>query len=176
MPLMRRHFRRLRHSKTIEAALEPAEALAVAGMCRQLSELLDDAVDPAGDAVLDRLFPRAYLDPTEEKAEEEWQRFAHDDLVAARHTALATVIRTLDVERDATPAGSHLEISLTEEEAEAWLSVLNDARLALGTRLEVTEELDFSGIDPDDPDSAPYAVYWWLGLLEEELVDALSGG
>jgi hypothetical protein len=111
---MRRHFRRLRHSKTVEAALEPAEALAIA-------------------------------------------------------------IRTLDVERDATQAGSHLEISLTEEEAEAWLSVINDARLALGTRLEVTEEMDFSGVDPDDPDSAPYAVYWWLGMLEEELVDALSG-
>ena len=147
---MRRHFRRLRHSKTIEAALEPAEALAIAGLCRQLSELLDDSGDPAGDAVLTRLFPRAYLDPTEEKAEQEWQLLAHDDLVAGRHTALATVIRTLDVERDATQAGSHLEISLTEE-------------------------MDFSGIDPDDPDSAPYAVYWWLGMLEEELVDALSG-
>jgi len=172
---MRRHFRRPRHSKTIEAAFEPAEALAVAGLCRQLSELLDDAGDPAGDTVLNRLFPRAYLDPTEEKAEEDWQRFAHDDLVATKHTALATVIRTLDVGRDATQAGSHLQMSLTEEEATAWLSVLNDARLALGTRLEVTEEMDLTGVDPDDPDSAPYAVYWWLGLLEEELVDALSG-
>ncbi len=53
--------------------------------------------------------------------------------------------------------------------------MINDARLALGTRLEVTEDLDLSGLDPDDPDTAPYAVYWWLGMLEERLIDALSG-
>jgi hypothetical protein len=35
--------------------------------------------------------------------------------------------------------------------------------------------MDFSAVDPDDPESAPYAVYWWLGMLQEELVDALSG-
>ena len=46
--------------------------------------------------------------------------------------------------------------------------------LALGTRLEVTEDLDLSGLDPDDPDTAPYAVYWWLGVLEERLIDVLS--
>ena len=59
-------------------------------------------------------------------------------------------------------------------EALDWLAVINDARLALGTRLEVTEDLDLSGLDPDDPDTAPFAVYWWLGVLEERLVDVLS--
>ena len=52
--------------------------------------------------------------------------------------------------------------------------MLNDARLALGTRLEVTEDMDLSRLDPDDPDTAPYAVYWWLGVLEERLIDVLS--
>ena len=28
---------------------------------------------------------------------------------------------------------------------------------------------------PDDPDTAPYAVYWWLGVLEERLIEVLSG-
>jgi len=40
--------------------------------------------------------------------------------------------------------------------------------------LEVTEDLDLSGLDPDDPDTAPFAVYWWLGVLEERLIDLLS--
>ena len=39
----------------------------------------------------------------------------------------------------------------------------------------MTEDLDFSRLDPDDPDTAPYAVYWWLGLLEEHLVEVLAG-
>ena len=32
----------------------------------------------ADDAVRDRLFPHAYLDPTEEHAEEEWQRLVNE--------------------------------------------------------------------------------------------------
>ena len=36
------------------------------------------------DAVTQRLFPRAYLDPTEEEAESQWQELVHDDLVEAR--------------------------------------------------------------------------------------------
>ena len=66
-----------------------------------------------------------------------------------------------------------LELSLDDDGAQAWLAVINDARLALGTRLEVTEDMDLSRLDPDDPDTAPYAVYWWLGVLEERLIDVL---
>ena len=171
MPFARRHFRHRRGN--VEASFEAGEALAIAGLCRDLSNLLDGATAGSDDPVLHRLFPRAYLDPTEEQAEADWQHFAHDDLVAGRHDALATVIRTMDL--TGREAGRRLQLSLNEEEASAWLSVLNDARLALGTRLDVTEETDFAGLDPDDPDTAPYAIYWWLGMLQEELVAALSG-
>ena len=44
------------------------------------------------------------------------------------------------------------ELTLDEEQALAWLSVVNDARLALGTRLDVTEDMDLSGLEADDPD------------------------
>ncbi|MGH8998411.1 MAG: DUF2017 family protein [Acidimicrobiia bacterium] len=168
--MRRRHFKRSR--KGVEAFLEAGEAAALAGVCRDLSGLFDTQTAPeerAGDPVLDRLFPRAYLDPTEEKAEAEWQRLAHGELVTGRQGALSAVVQSL-----ARGSGGRFELSLSDTEAEAWLAVLNDARLTLGTRLEVTEDTDFSGLDPDDPDAAPYAVYWWLGLLEEELVEALS--
>lgn len=165
-----------RRQDVIEAFLDLGEAAILTRLCHELSSLFSAPPAVAGeedaDPVLQRLFPRAYLDPTEEKAEAEWQALVHGELVEGRHRAISTVERTLD---GARPRRGHLEVTLTEDEAEAWLSVLNDARLALGTRLEVTEDLDFSGLDPDDPETAPYAVYWWLGLLEEHLVKVLSG-
>ena len=132
---------------------------------------VDDGEAEAADPVLERLFPRAYLDPTEEEAEADWQRLVHGDLLDGRRRKLATVEGTLAA---ATPKRSRFELTLNEEQAQAWLAVLNDARLALGTRLEVTEDLDMSGVDPDDPDTAPYAVYWWLGMMEERLLDVLA--
>lgn len=146
-------------------------------LCDELTTLLGGVADDAepdgtSDPVLERLFPRAYLDPTEEEAESDWQRLVHDDLVSGRRKALASVEGTLAA---ATIRRGRFELTLNDEQAQDWLAVLNDARLALGTRLQVTEDLDLSGLDPDDPDTAPYAVYWWLGMLEERLIEVLSG-
>jgi hypothetical protein len=172
--MARAPFRR-RHS-AIEASLDLGEAAILTRLCNELSSLFSAPPAAAGvddaDPVLQRLFPRAYLDPTEEKAEAEWQELVHGELMEGRHRSVSVVQGMLT---GAKPHRGRLELTLTEEEAETWLSVLNDARLALGTRLDVTEELDFSDLDPDDPETAPYAVYWWLGLLEEHLVEVLAG-
>jgi len=162
-------FRRNR-AEGFDVVLEAGEAAVLTRLCEELTTLLggdDDQADP----VVERLFPRAYLDPTEEEAEADWQRLAHGDLVDGRRRALATVEGTLAA---AEVRRGRFELTLSEEQARDWLAVLNDARLALGTRLEVTEDLDLSGLDPDDPDTAPFAVYWWLGVLEERLIDLLS--
>jgi hypothetical protein len=165
-------FRRNR-SGGFDVILEAGETAVLTRLCEELTTLLADGESPGthGDPVLERLFPRAYLDPTEEEAESDWQRLVHDDLVDGRRRALALVEGTL--------AGAQLrrgryELTLSEDQVQAWLAVLNDARLALGIRLEVTEDMDLSGLDPDDPDTAPFAVYWWLGVLEESLIDVLS--
>jgi len=168
-------FRRNR-SAGFDVVLEAGEAAVLTRLCEELTTLLADdepGEEPGekGDPVLERLFPRAYLDPTEEEAESDWQRLVHGDLVDGRRRALATVEGTLAA---AQPRRGRFELTLSEEQAQAWLAVLNDARLALGTRLEVTEDMDLSGLDPDDPDTAPFAVYWWLGMLEESLIDVLS--
>ncbi len=63
---------------------------------------------------------------------------------------------------------------LTEEGANAWISAVNDVRLALGTLLEITPD----GPDhlPDDHPLAPHLdVYQWLTVLQEYLVLALNG-
>jgi hypothetical protein len=172
---MARHPFRRNRSSGFDVVLDPGEAAVLTRLVEELITLLADDETPAdkqqADPVLDRLFPRAYLDPTEEESEADWQRLAHGDLVDGRRRTLATVEGTL---AGATIRRGRLELTLNEEQAQAWLAVFNDARLALGTRLEVTEDMDMSGLDPDDPDTAPYAVYWWLGVMEERLVDALS--
>ena len=165
-------FRRNR-AGGFDVVLEAGEAAVLARLCEELTTLVSAEAGPEEktDPVLERLFPRAYLDPTEEEAEADWQRLAHGDLVDGRRRDLATVEGTL---AGAEVRRGRFELTLSEEQALAWLAVFNDARLALGTRLEVTEDLDLSGLDPDDPDTAPFAVYWWLGVLEERLIDVLS--
>jgi hypothetical protein len=68
-----------------------------------------------------------------------------------------------------------VEVEIDGDEAQAWLGALNDARLALGTRLGVTEDLDYDDIPEDHPDAAAHAVYRWLTWLEGDLVDTLLG-
>ena len=73
-------FRRNR-AEGFDVVLEAGEAAVLTRLCEELTTLLggdDDQADP----VVERLFPRAYLDPTEEEAEADWQRLAHGDLVA----------------------------------------------------------------------------------------------
>jgi hypothetical protein len=66
-------------------------------------------------------------------------------------------------------------LMLDQETARAWLGVLNDARLMLGTRLEVTEEMDEHAFPPSDPAHEGYQLYLFLGAMEHLLVDALLG-
>ena len=47
--------------------------------------------------------------------------------------------------------------------------MLNDLRLALGTRLGVTED-EPADIDPADPRAQIWAVYCWLPTLQDGLV------
>lgn len=65
-------------------------------------------------------------------------------------------------------------VELTEDDAQAWVSAVNDIRLALGTILqvgpEVPEEL------PEGHPMAPHLdVYHWLTVLQEYLVLGLMG-
>jgi hypothetical protein len=54
------------------------------------------------------------------------------------------------------------------------MTALNQLRLVLGTRLDVSEE-DPPFPDPDDPTAALHEVYHYLGVLLEAVLDALEG-
>ncbi len=137
----------------------------------QLRGLYED--DSGTDEARARLFPRAYLDPTEEESEDEWQALVHPELLRDRLDALARVVGAL--EHAESGRRGMLVVQLGPDDVPALLGVLNDARLALGTRLGVTDDSDFGDVDPSDPQAAVVAVYSWLTYLEGELVEVLLG-
>ena len=63
-----------------------------------------------------------------------------------------------------------------EEQLVAWMGSINDIRLVLGTRLDVTEDDRGNEVPDDHPDAQLHAVYHYLGWLEEQIVEALAEG
>jgi hypothetical protein len=144
-------------------------------LLRRLPDELRDAYssDDPNDAVAARLFPRAYLDPTEEASEREWQALVRPEMLRERLAALEQVIGALE---GAEPARrGRLVVDLGEDDVPALLGVLNDARLALGTTLGVDDDTDLGALDPNAPDFPAYAAYGWLTYLQGELVETLLG-
>ena len=118
------------------------------------------------------LFERiTQLEFTEEDAEEQWQALVRPDLLRTRLDGLAAVIESLSI-AEPTRRGN-LEIVLDEASQAQWLGVLNDARLALGTALDITEETELDHFDADDPQRGPFLLYSALTAFQGELVDAL---
>ena len=128
------------------------------------------------DSVTQRLFPRAYLDPTEEQSETAWQEVVHDDLVESRLEAMTEVVRSLDGAVPVRDVPGAREIVLGEAAAECWLRVLNDARLAVGTALGVTPEWDFEMLEPTEPNYEMHALYAWMTELLGALLAVSYGG
>jgi hypothetical protein len=126
-------------------------------MCEELRGLIRDE-----DASTARLFPPGYAD--DPIANEQYAAMVRDDLVAGRLAAIEAVERTLDA------------TTVDEEQLSGWVTALNDLRLVLGTRLDVTEDLYERGVAPDDPRMPSFAVYEYLGWLQDQVVGALAAG
>jgi hypothetical protein len=154
MALLRR-IRRTRKGD-FEVRLPPGERELVRGLAPQLRELLDGDLD---DPMLRRLFPAAYAQDPER--EDEYRRLVRDDLAERRRAAVDTLVATAGATR------------LTEDELMAWIGAVNDLRLVIGTRLDVSEDMDPVG-DPSDPDAPLLALYGYLGFLLEHLVEAIG--
>lgn len=150
---------------TLTVSLADEELALMRGLPEQLRDVFEG---PEDDPARSRLFPRAYLDPTAETEEAEWQSLVHPSLLRERLDALELITTTLD---RATLAGEWWQVDLTPDEVQAWLGVLNDTRLVLGTRLGVSEEQH--EIDPADHDAAGRALYQWLTWVQGDLVEEL---
>lgn len=140
----------------------------------ELSELTGIKTGPTtapDDPVLGRLLPDFHrLDddqPTQQAQDSVAAlRSIHEPALLDHKLGVATVVlETL------APGGGEVRLSL--EQADAWLSAINDVRLALGTVLDISEDLP-DEIPDDDPHATEIAVYQWLTFLQESLVQAMS--
>jgi hypothetical protein len=153
------------HRDGIRITFEPDEVEALRDLAGQLEGLLSGGVPTYGtDPIRDRLFPRAYVDPTEDRAESDFQSVVHDELVRAKSEALAALVDDLDGE-------GRIAVELDETQIEQWVAALNDVRLAVGTAIGVTE--DDVDLADDDPRAFGFATYDWLTWLQGSLVEAL---
>ena len=113
------------------------------------------------DQVLARLLPDFSTDDEDLSA---GMRSLHEpELIEAKDGAAQVVEQTLPED------GGRIELS--PEQADAWLTSLNDVRLALGTALDVSEEMP-DELPPDDPRTAHLGVYHWLTFVQDALVQA----
>ena len=120
---------------------------------------------PPEDEVLLRLLPNAYADQVDAA---EFRRYTESTLRAKKYAHSMSMRITLKSAVDGI-------IEVDHDGANDWLGAMNDIRLALGVRLKVEqnshEELEL--LAPDDPMRGVYAVYSWLGWLQESLIVAL---
>ena len=172
------HVKRTRQGIRVKLVAEEVELLRA--LVGQLLALLGDS--PRGDdelaalgiaenattpedPVLARLFPDAYRDDGE--AAGEFRRYTEMGLRDGKRESAESVLASLKDPK--------ADVVLDEEQARMWLRTLNDIRLAVGTRLEITEEWyeEAGSMSPDDPRAPMFAAYDWLTMLQESLVRAL---
>ena len=69
-------------------------------------------------------------------------------------------------------------VEIDRNGANDWLGAINDVRLALGVRLNVEENTpeELQLLKSDDPMHGVYAIYSWLGWLQESLLEAVMNG
>jgi hypothetical protein len=144
-----------RKGDRVHLYLDAHEQDLLRGLLDQLEPLLVDPDDPS----MRRLFPPAYSD---EKSDEQYRSLVRGQLLSGRAKSLATMRETL--------ADDAIDLAQADE----WLRALNDLRLVLGTRLDVSEEVDYGRLDLDEPRGRDLAVYGYLAWLQEQLVDAIQ--
>lgn len=124
-------------------------------LATQLRELLVSGEEDG----LERLFPPGYAN--DEERAEEYRLLTHDELLEKRLAAIEVL------EHTAT------ETRVDEDQLTAWMKAINDVRLVLGTRLDVTE--DSEEVDPMDPRAPALELYRDLGYVVGDIVHALAG-
>lgn len=184
-------------------ALTTQEAKVLINLLEQLLELLGEPTiaepdplfnllglngneAPPDDPVLRRLLPNAYED---EKAASEFRRYTEDGLREKKRANAHLIYEALTPSEEEWSADQPLEratfeIKIKLADVGSWLSSLNDLRLALAVRLGIgsQDENDASSqvkaryelATDSDPMKAVYAVYSWLGWLQQSLLETLE--
>ena len=124
---------------------------------------VDGDVGISDDPAVARLLPDAYDDPDDAR---DFRRFTENDLRQSKMQHAMTVQE--EIER------SGEKVSVTS--ADSWLGLLNDARIAIGTRIQISEDNhgELAELPDDDPRSGLFHFYDWLTFLQESLVRCMT--
>ena len=140
----------------IRVRLSAAEVHLLSSLPAMLDDVGTDPLDPAGP----RLNQSAYPDDPMASAEFE-----------VSHTAALGAVRAADRETfAATVAGSATGVDLSEAEAESWMRVIGDARLALAARLGIEDDR----WERESADEPQMLMVHYLTHLQDGLIEALS--
>ena len=148
-----------RDNDLFEITLTVDEKSTLLSFVDQLSDILAMGPD---DVRLRRLFPTAYHENPDHDAE--YQGYMRDELTQSRSASIVVVKDVLESTDLITAAQLH-----------AFMTVLNNLRLVLGTLLDVGEDDFEDDIDENDPAFGQWQLYGYLGWLMEWTISALSG-
>lgn len=125
---------------------------------------IDSTATKPDDDVLLRLLPDAYQNDRE--ASEEFRRFTERSLRELKIKRAQFVLENLP-EPDET-------VSIKPKDFESWLTVINDVRLALGTRVGITDEQDEDEITGQEDLDHAKDIYAWLTWLQSNLLEEMN--
>lgn len=132
-----------------------------AGEREMLDHLLAqlDGMLESGDSALTRLFPPAYGNDAERSRE--YAALADHELIASRREALGRALAVVD--------GAEAD----DDGVEAVMRAVNDLRLVIGTKLDVSEDHD-QPPSPEDADATElWVAYHVLGSILSDTIAAL---
>jgi Domain of unknown function (DUF2017) len=154
--------------------LDERESSSPADELEQITGIKTGNAEPPKDPTLRRLLPDFYKrddnDPSSPDVAESLNaalRSLHEpEIIDAKRIAAQRILDTIPDD------GGRFE--LTEEDANAWVSSVNDIRLTLGVMLEVGPEGP-ERLPADHPLAVHFDVYQWLTVLQEYLVLVIMG-
>jgi hypothetical protein len=141
-----------RRDEHIVLELQRGEAAFLAGLPGRLAA-----------ALRERGSPRLAADPA---TNEELHQLLDAELAARRAERHAAFARQLSA---IPPAGG--ELTLTLDQAEQWLALLTDLRLALATRLGIRDDHWEKNLDLHAPLSPDHVLYLYLSNLQGALLN-----
>ena len=129
---------------------------------------LEARIEQPEDPVLNRLLPNAYADP---ESAAEFRKYTESSLRLVKQTHLMYLRQQLvfPVDHELPKA----DIAVTDPTQ--WLIAINDLRLALAVRLAIKNDSfeEYEAMKDADPQKPLFAVYFWLGGIQESLISHL---
>jgi hypothetical protein len=149
--------------------LEERESSSPADELEEITGLKTGNSRPPEDETMKRLLPDFFRPQndhpagsgTAESLNSALRSLHEPEIISAKRDAAQRVLATVP------NGGGRFELS--EADAQAWASAVNDVRLALGTMLDIGSDGP-DRLPPDHPMAGHFDVYQWLTVLQEYLV------